>query len=233
MPARWGVGSTKILSKRLGIPGNALFEAVRNAHSDLDEASFVDAVSRNMRRGRFLLLIVGDGIREGVAAIAEFVHQHSGLQFTFGLVEMPIFECPNGDRVVHPRVLAKTTIIERTVVELASDQMGIRPAGGDDVEASDDTTGEFYPDFWGELLRDLRLDAVDQPLPNPGRLGNISFRLQLPGGYNLWITAYRNHSDGDVGVFVGSRQGTVGVEVQEKLREFRDEIDRDLGFEVD
>lgn len=111
--------------------------------------------------------------------------------------------------------------------------MSIRPAEGDDVETSEETTGAFYLDFWGELLRDLRLDAVDQPLPNPGRLGSISFRLPLPGGYNLWVTAYRNQSDGDVGVFVGSRQGTVGVDVQEKLREFRDEIDRDLGFEVD
>ncbi len=43
----------------------SLYEAA-SASEDMDEASFHDAVSRNLRRGRFLLLIVGDGIREGV-----------------------------------------------------------------------------------------------------------------------------------------------------------------------
>lgn len=179
------------------------------------------------------MLILGDGIREGVEAITDYVQQHTGLQFTLGLVEMPIFACPNGDRFVHPRVLARTTIIQRTIVELASDGMRVRPSGGDDAEAADDPTGDFYLQFWGELLRDLRLDAVDQPIPGPGRLGNISFKLPVPGGYNCWITAYRNQSDGEVGVFVSSRQGTVGVEVQQKLLDYKDEINRNLGFDID
>src|SRR5262252_2459694 len=53
------------VSKRLGQAGNVLYERVRDAHPGLAEADFVDAVARNLRRGRFLLLIIGDGIREG------------------------------------------------------------------------------------------------------------------------------------------------------------------------
>lgn len=43
----------------------SLYERVA-AHGEIDEVSFHDAVSRNLKRGRFLLLIVGDGIHEGV-----------------------------------------------------------------------------------------------------------------------------------------------------------------------
>jgi hypothetical protein len=32
----------------------------------VDESTFLDAVSRNLRRGRFLLVIVGDGVTENL-----------------------------------------------------------------------------------------------------------------------------------------------------------------------
>ena len=59
-------------------------------------------------------------------SFAEYVRQHSGLHFTLGLVELPVFELPQGGRVVCPRVLARTTILQRTVVELRSEQLSIR-----------------------------------------------------------------------------------------------------------
>jgi len=43
----------------------SLYDLV-SAHGEIDEVSFHDAVSRNLKRGRFLLLIVGDGTR-GIA----------------------------------------------------------------------------------------------------------------------------------------------------------------------
>ena len=49
-------------------PGNVLFELVRDAGGEMDEARFVDRVSRDLAAGRFILLIVGDGITEGHAA---------------------------------------------------------------------------------------------------------------------------------------------------------------------
>lgn len=41
---------------------------LRAVHPDVDEQQFNDALTANLRLGRFLLLIVGDGIREGVEA---------------------------------------------------------------------------------------------------------------------------------------------------------------------
>jgi hypothetical protein len=94
---------------------------------DVDEASFVNAVSRNLRRGRFLLLIVGDGIQEGVESIAEFLQQHAGMHFTLALVEVAIFKLPTSGYLVQPRVVAKTQMVPRGVVSIDDDRVSIRP----------------------------------------------------------------------------------------------------------
>jgi hypothetical protein len=65
---------------------------------------------RPLRGGRrqagrpVLLLIVGDGIREGVEGIAEYLQAHAGLHFSPGLVEQPTYVMPDGGRLVVPRV---------------------------------------------------------------------------------------------------------------------------------
>jgi hypothetical protein len=83
-----------------------------SAHGEVDEVAFHDAVSRNLKRGRFLLLIVGDGIREGVEGIAEFLQQHAGFHFTLAFVEIALFKAPGG-YIAQPRVLARTRNIDR------------------------------------------------------------------------------------------------------------------------
>ena len=91
-----------------------------------DEHNFIDAVSRNLRRGRFLLLLVGDGIHEGVETMTEFLQQHAGLHFTLGLnVEMAVFQGVESDVLVQPRILAHTTMIQRGVVTFADDKIVI------------------------------------------------------------------------------------------------------------
>jgi hypothetical protein len=75
------------VSHRLKRDGNPLLDMVRAVNPAVDEQHFHDALTANLRRGRFLLLIVGDGIREGVEAIAEYLQVHSGLHFSLGLVE--------------------------------------------------------------------------------------------------------------------------------------------------
>jgi hypothetical protein len=86
------------VSRALKRPGNSLFELVREGHPAVVEDVFVDAVARCLRTDRFLLLIVGDGIREGVENMVTFLQEHAGLHFTFGLVEVALFEPPNGGR---------------------------------------------------------------------------------------------------------------------------------------
>ena len=103
----------------------SLYELV-SAKGEIDEASFHDAVSRNLKRGRFLLLIVGDGIREGVEGMAEFLQQHAGFHFTLAFVEIALFET-RGGYIAQPRVLARTTMIPRGIVTLEEGRVVIGP----------------------------------------------------------------------------------------------------------
>ncbi len=122
--SRWSSSDLqREVSRRLNRDGNALLELVRAVEPSVDEMQFNDALTANLRRGRFLLLIVGDGIREGVEAIAEYLQVHAGLHFSLGLVELPIFVMPDGSRLVVPRVLARTMIATRNVVALPDGYM--------------------------------------------------------------------------------------------------------------
>lgn len=200
--------------------------------ADLDEAAFVDNVGRNLRLGRILLLIVGDGIREGVEAIADYL-QDTTMQFTLGLVEAKVFELDDGRRIVQPRVLAKTMIVNRVVVETRS----LDTVAQDEVDEAKRETSEpsprelWYLAFWSELIENLTLDDADQPLANPIRFGNIFFRFQSKS--SMWLTCYFSEKDREIGVFLGStRTSATALEIGRRLQADREDIDRALGRPV-
>jgi hypothetical protein len=99
------------------------------------EEQFIDSVSRNLERGRFLLLVVGDGIQAGTEHIAAFLQQHAGMHFTLGLVELAIFELPSeyGGHLVQPRILARTRNIDRGIVTIEDGKITARPPTGQTV----------------------------------------------------------------------------------------------------
>ncbi|HRH80124.1 MAG TPA: hypothetical protein PLW81_03680 [Thiobacillaceae bacterium] len=106
--------------------GRPLVEIVAEAtggSNELDEARFIDAIQRNLRLGRILLLVVGDGIREDTESLANYLQMHAGFHFTLGLIEVAIFKTPSQGLIVQPRILARTLNIERAVVRLASDSL--------------------------------------------------------------------------------------------------------------
>jgi hypothetical protein len=115
-----------------------LYELV-SANGETDEISFHDTLSRNLKRGRFLLLIVGDGIREGVESMAEFLQQHAGFHFTLAFVEIALFEAPGG-YIAQPRILARTTNIDRGVVTLDEGRIVISPPKGSTASSEKKTT---------------------------------------------------------------------------------------------
>jgi hypothetical protein len=110
-----------------GASGDPLFSRAASSH-EIDEATFIDNVSRNLRLGRFLLLILGDGIREGVENIAAYLQSHSGLHFTLALVELGLFRMPDtGGYLVQPRVIARSINIERGTVRVVDGKAVIEP----------------------------------------------------------------------------------------------------------
>ena len=210
--SRWSSSDVqREVSHRLKRDGNPLLDIVRKVDPEIDEREFNDALTKNLRRGRFLLLNVGNGIREGVEAIAEYLRLHAGLRFSLGLVELPIYCMPNGDRLVVPRVLARTHLIERNVVAVPDGYMVEAEDGGSVAEIDPDRAvlAEQSQRFWTEFIDDyLKLDDPEQQKPRPARLGYISLSLPAPVS---WLTVYRGFRPDRVGIFLSCHRNTAGA----------------------
>ncbi|RYF30334.1 MAG: hypothetical protein EOO23_05375 [Comamonadaceae bacterium] len=222
--------------KRLGKGGNTLLDLVRAAGHEVDEIDFNDALTMNLKRGRFLLLIVGDGIRVGVETIVEYLQGHSGLHFTLGLVELPVYQLPDGARIVVPRVLAKTQTVLRTVVEIPD---GFTVLGSDDEEANDlpetserragrKSRSAIRQAFWRDFLMGLRLDDPDQQRPPASMGGHVVFKFGAPGG-SSWLTVYRDMRNNRVGLFLSSNVNSVGERAAQELATYATELGDELG----
>lgn len=133
-----------------------LADAVRQQEEGFDPAHFADAVARNLERGRFLLLIVGDGIHEGLEQLTTTFSRTPQLGFTLALVELALFRrsTKREPLIVQPRVVARTREIIRAVVEVrrpeiaAPDVVVSLPSGDGDLAARLPLTAEaFYEEL--------------------------------------------------------------------------------------
>ena len=231
--SRWSSSDLqREVRRRLGRDGDPVLDAVRAAGHEVDEIGFNDALTLNLRRGRFLLLIVGDGIREGVEAIAEYLQVHAGLHFTLGLVELPIFAMPDGSRLVAPRVVARTTTITREVVAVPE---GYMVQVGDRMEPdspqADAEAAAFSSErqaFWRDFLQGLQLSDPDQPIPPPYKLGYITFTLPAPGG-SAWLTVYRMVRSNEMGISLSCNRDSVGEKAVQVIADDWDNVRPELG----
>ena len=104
----------------------ALYDCMRDRGDEADEARFVDNVSRNLKRGRMLALVVGDGIRHEAEALGALLQSHAGAHFTFALVELGMWRDPTtGAIIAMPGTLAQTVMIERGIVVLRDDRLEV------------------------------------------------------------------------------------------------------------
>ncbi len=229
--SRWSASDLqREVARRVTRDGNPILALLREAGHEVDEVAFNDALTGNLRRGRFLLLIVGDGIREGVEAIAEYLQVHAGLHFSLGLVELPIFLGNDGMRLVVPRIVARTQLLTRTVITVPDGQAVI-----DDQSTAETADEDLDPlsriNFWTEFVKDLRFDDPQQPTPKPGRQGYVSVMLPVPGG-NCWLVVYRSEPKWEVGVYLSYVREGIGARVVDHLLEDWQTIRDDLGGTV-
>ena len=139
-----------------------LVKRARTSAASFDEQRFHDAISKNLRHGRFLLLIVGDGIREDVGSMAEFLHRQPQLGFTLRLVEMAIYRL-NGEGkdsiLVVPHIVARTQEVLRAIVEVRGDRVVVEtpPEPKRTATGRSTMTDEL---FFTELSKEVTPDAV-------------------------------------------------------------------------
>lgn len=226
------------VSRSTGRSGNALFELVaehaRGQDHGLDEARFVDQVSRNLAAGRFLLLVVGDGITEGTQRIGEYLIAQPGLAFDFALVEMAQYAWTDQAGIeqiaIHPRLLAKTVVIERAVIRNEASVViaDLReepraPAEEGSGRKLDPALQQAWRGFAQRLIADMTFDDPSQPPPRIGGLGWL--KAPLPRG--AWLTLYRTTASGKVGAYI-NLAGSEGLTAFERLLADRGVIDEEI-----
>ena len=234
--ASWGYEDLqRQVSLALGQSGNALYDLVRRQSPDLNEAEFVDNVSRHLRRGEFLLLIIGDGIQEGAANIVDFVQRHSGLHFNLAMVEAALYRDAANRLIVQPRVLARTEIVQRFVV----DGSHVVDATVADVEERQDTLSEQEEQnlrFWKAVLRDFAFSDTMVEIPTPVKDSTLYVKVRN-SGYGDWALCFDGflaRSQGAFGCFLIARIDQLrAVRIFDQLVESFTELQDEMGAELE
>lgn len=209
---------------------NVLYELVAQRHPDVVEAEFVDNVTRHLRRGEFLLLIIGDGIREGVEKIVDFVQQHSGLNFNLALVEAALYRDGADRLIVQPRVLARTEIVQRFVVEGAgmetvSEERDIQAGPREDSDWDRETQR-----FWTAVFDAFAFADPDAEPPDPEKQ-RFPMRVKVRGS-GLSGEALRfvcSRSGATISCYLSARQGWVRENrIFEEMRASLDDLKQEM-----
>ena len=194
--ARWTYADLqRQVSAAAGSTGNLPFEAAKRMRPDIEEAQFIDATTRSLREGRFLLLIAGDGIREGVSGIAELINRNAAMGFSFGLIEVALYGLADGGMIVQPRVVARTETIERTFVRIETAGTHESLAEVDSETNSEPVTEQEaitpksaeYRQWWEPITR-MTFDDPEQPPPVYRHPNHVRVELVDP---KIWLTCYR------------------------------------------
>jgi hypothetical protein len=119
------------------------------SHESIDEGDeqyLIDSISKNLKRGRFLLLIVGDGIRESVEDMVEYLNQTPQLFFTLALVELQVFrfsESESKDYLIIPQVVTRTKEIVRAIFRVeGAESESLKINIETDLLSNDDNQGK-------------------------------------------------------------------------------------------
>nr|WP_298899180.1 hypothetical protein [uncultured Altererythrobacter sp.] len=163
-----------------------LYDLFADHPEALEEADLIDAVSRNLSRGRMLVMVVGDGIRTETEALTNLLQSHAGAHFTFALVELATWRTATGAILAVPDLLTKTVMIERGVVRLSDAGVTIEPAP---VEAKPRAQSISMRDFMTKMAEvgpDLPsvinrlLDALEPMGVYPDLKASLNLKADLP-----------------------------------------------------
>ena len=200
--------------------GNPLFEKYRDKDGKYDQAEFHDRIVRDLKRGDFIIIIAGDGIRENVSSITDHLSQNSGMAAKLALVEFRIFKNESKDIFIVPNIFVRTKVIEHRfyvghdnsplIAEQAEDgstkNVGIRADNA----------------FWNDVVKSMKFDHPDQH--SPWYVNNwIFIPMPKPLGH---ISAYRT-KDGQAGIswtLKGDDGLSVYAEISTAMKNFEKEI---------
>lgn len=203
----------------------------------LDEDVFIDAVNKNLQRGRLVVLVVGDGIRTELKSLVEGLQAHAGMHFTFALVELGIFGIGGSNEIVIvPNTLTQTYGIERGIVRIEDNRTIVVPAEMNESKGSIGaretiTSQQFFdamnvrhPDLEGEIKEFInKLETIGV---YPEFLRTLIFRWEPPNGKPINMGYIRRTGQIWTDAVSWSHENKV------LAREYVKKLAHDLGFEV-
>ena len=158
------LGYNKLVSRIKDKTGKTLFEIVSAKTEGLSEHVFFDSVVSNLKKGRFLLLVVGEGIQEETENISKYLQDHAHLNFAFALVEQCLYKIGDSDQpdiLILPRVLAKTVEIERAVVRIEGSGATIEPG-----QPESQSEGAQPPKRRGPITQQFFFEQIEKISPS-------------------------------------------------------------------
>ena len=193
------------------------------------EPVIIDTISRNLERGRLLLLIVGDGIREGVEAMVDFLAQTPQLHFTLALVELELYEISLADqsyKMVIPHVVARTREVTRAVVRIEGATRGSIQVEVDtpaDTSASGTRSTLTEEDFFQalglkaeqgdvEFAKSVLDDVQESGFMIDWQSASFVVKLHDPGGSGQLLTLFVVQKNGRVYIgWLGGQLESLGL----------------------
>jgi hypothetical protein len=206
------------VSDAVGKQGNVPFELVRQHHkSRLREPDFVDLVGQALRDGRFLVLIAGEGIRENVQSLIEFLNRNPSQMLKLGLIEVALYRFGSGQLLVQPRVLAQTEIIGRQVVVINNEKIRVTPIRGEPQREERQEEGakrDRWMPWWQPVLQ-MKFDDATQEAPSWVGTNNVVLKTPFSG---IQIKAYAITSGSAIAVFVAGAHPKAVGRIEKYLR---------------
>lgn len=165
----------------------SIYEILAKYNPEIDESRFIDNAQRNISSARFLLLLVGDGIRENIEELTSFLNNFGNMNFSLSMIEITVYDMEDGQILLIPRIPARTTEIVRSIIRIEKDGTLTSTAPGPSEKASTNSEREFM----NRLARN-RGTAVAQELvafteelheqygisPSMGRGKSLSYNLK-------------------------------------------------------
>ncbi len=150
----------------------------------LDEVTFIDTVNLNLKKGRILVLVVGDGIRSEVETLVATLQSHAGFHFTFGLIEMAVFTLPDGSgQIVCPRSLLKTNLVERGIVQIDDQRVVVKAVDASQPLSS--SAGSITAQQFMEKMADKRADLPNLLGQFLAKVADLGVEVQFMRSLNL------------------------------------------------
>ncbi len=215
----------------VGRGGNVPFEIVRRrCDTGLSEGKFGEAVSQSLREGRVLVLIAGDGFREGMQQLTELVNRNATKAFSFGLMEVALYRFGKSQFAVLPRVLAKPEVIVRyvTIVNVKDapmiveeDSIGKPKRGMRETPLSN----KAHLRTWWEPILKMKLEDQEQEQPFWLATNNVVLNMPFPG---IQIKALSIVDSSQIGVFLSGPKAANVTMIQKYLKRDRRTLLKEL-----